>query len=61
MSLLQVTQSAEERPSKNETPEEFANWAFNLMRDFPTAPMRLQLSEAQVSGLSNVECLTFLH
>lgn len=45
-----MTQSAEERPSKNETPEEFANWAFNLMRDFPTSPMHLQLSEEQVGG-----------
>jgi ubiquinone/menaquinone biosynthesis C-methylase UbiE len=48
---IQVTQSAEERPSKGETPEEFANWAFNLMRDFPTAPMHLQLSDTQIEEL----------
>lgn len=31
-----------------QSPEEFSAWAFGLMRNFPTAPMHLQLSEEQV-------------
>ena len=56
-----MTKSAKERPSKGETPEQFAEWAFSLMRDFPTAPMRLQLSEEQVSGLFSVEYQLLSH